>query len=335
MISCESVINIVGAGGIGCVVSWALLAAGKPIRVFESNSCRRDWIRRYGIHLQGWGIQRPLVDELSPEAGELKGPTIVCIKTYDNHSVLSYIRKTVPLLVIQNGMDPVWDRLPDRTCGIATFIGEAIKGTTNVNLTRSGRLLLGAENDATSSETKYWKNLLQYPLKRVGIQTQGICGISPYRNMKFVYNCAISPLASSLGIDNGKLLSDPRVRRVFLELLKENIRIFKNQKLPLGKVGPFSPASVVSILSNKWLTTVLAAWFERSLRGTYCSMSKDFLLGKTEFDQYIGRLIRLANGESCPVNELLLREVEVLLSRGLGPDPKLIDRLLAKMNESL
>jgi 2-dehydropantoate 2-reductase len=57
------------------------------------------------------------------------------------------------------------------------------------------------------------------------------------------------------------------------------------------------------ILRRRWLARVLAAFFEPSLRGTYCSMAGEIQTGRTELDNYTGHLIRLAAGRvPCPLN---------------------------------
>lgn len=334
MKSANSVINVVGAGGIGCVVSWALLSTGQPIRLFERNSAKRQSIHDQGIQFAGWGTQWPWIGHLDDDLKHFRNPTIICVKTYDNQSVFPFLSPDFPVLIIQNGMDPVWEDAPQRTSGIASFISESIPGTGRVDLTRLGELHLGAENHCNGwINTDFWNSFLKRPLGRIGIKTQVHGDIIPYRNMKFVYNCAISPLASSLGVDNAELLANPKIRSLFLALLRENIRIFKKNQFPLGKIGPFSPDTVVSIMSNQLLCNVLSKWFEHSLRGTYCSMAKDFASGKTEIDQYIGRLIRLAGGLDCPLNKLLWEEILEIMDQGNKPDPLLVDRMLSKVDK--
>ena len=72
----------------------------------------------------------------------------------------------------------------------------------------------------------------------------------------------------------------------------------------LGKVGPFHPRTVASILRRKWLAGLMAKFFEPSLRDTYCSMAGEIQTGRTEIDNYNGHLIRLAEqaGVPCPLN---------------------------------
>src|SRR5262249_4475361 len=75
------------------------------------------------------------------------------------------------------------------------------------------------------------------------------------------------------------------------------------------------PSTVVRILDRPWLANLFSRFFCRSLRGTYCSMSRDLPAGRTEVENYNGHLIRLAvaargGGEGeCPLHRAALELV--------------------------
>ncbi len=326
-------VYVVGAGGIGCIVSWALTVAGYRVCIVESNSTRRDWIGHHGVELNGWGTVRPQVVEPTTFQNLIATRVIVCVKSFDNLSIIPMVKHCRSVLMIQNGIDPRLDEIAHRTDGIASFIGEAERGTGRVRLSRSGNVYLGNSfKECDKQLLIMWQMVLFPAFRRLGICVKNVCDILPYRNMKFVYNCAISPLASAAGIDNGKLLSDESLRKLFLALLSENIRIMRSGGHALARVGPFSPDRVAAILSTPWLVRILGYWFERSLRGTYCSMSEDFASGRTELPQYIGYLLEMAGALPCPVNRLLHQEVMAMLERGSGPDIGIVDLLTHKLN---
>lgn len=326
-------VYVVGAGGIGCIVSWALTVAGYRVCVVESNSTRRDWIGHHGIQLKGWGTVRPRVVEPTTFQKLDANRVVVCVKSFDNPSVIPMVKHCRSVLMIQNGIDPRLDGIVHRTDGIASFIGEAEKGTGRVRLSRSGNVYLGSPFKGCDKQlSDMWQRLLFPAFRRLGICVKNVGDILPYRNMKFVYNCAISPLASASGVDNGKLLSDVLLRNLFLALLSENISIMRACDHALARVGPFSPDHVAVILSTPWLARILGYWFERSLRGTYCSMAEDFASGRTELPQYLGYLLEMAGALPCPVNRLLHHEVMAMLERGSGPDIGIVDLLTHKLN---
>jgi 2-dehydropantoate 2-reductase len=152
--------------------------------------------------------------------------------------------------------------------------------------------------------------------------------ILPYKYTKLMYNAAISPLASIAGLDNGGLLFVPTARRLFFELLKENYQILAGAGIELGKIGPFHPCTVDRILNRRILANALAGVFYPSLRGTYCSMSGDLPKGRTEIDNYNGRLIALAGNRPCPLNRRVYDVVKEMEVTRTPPGLQLLNRLL-------
>jgi 2-dehydropantoate 2-reductase len=144
-----------------------------------------------------------------------------------------------------------------------------------------------------------------------------------------MYNAAISPLAAASGIDNGQLLSLPAARRLFFALIQENHRILTVAGIELGKIGPFHPATVTWILRRKWLASLMAKFFEPSLRGTYCSMAGEIQKGRTEIDNYNGHLLHMAEktGTPAPLNRAVYDLVTKMTSERAQPDPQGLTRL--------
>jgi 2-dehydropantoate 2-reductase len=150
-------------------------------------------------------------------------------------------------------------------------------------------------------------------LRRTGLfRVELVSDVRPYKHTKLMYNAAISPLAAAAGLDNGQLLSVPTARRLFFRLLQENHTILAGAGLPLGKVGPFHPATVVKILRRPGLANALAWAFYPSLRGSYCSMAGDIAKGRTEIENYNGHLLRMAGGRPCSLNRRVYELVKRL-----------------------
>ncbi len=162
------------------------------------------------------------------------------------------------------------------------------------------------------------------PLFRV----ECVADILPYKYTKLMYNAAISPLAAAAGLDNGRLLSVPRVRRLFFDLLRENHDILTGAGIPLGKIGPFHPDTVGKILCRRFVANALAWAFYPSLRGTYCSMSGDLPAGRTEIENYNGHLIALAGYRPCPLNRRVYRLIKRMEQEHIPPGIEALDELL-------
>lgn len=320
---------IVGAGGIGCAVGYALGAAGVPVTFVDADAAKVRWSHSHGVQVD----QRPPVlapiehfDAWSPPPD---ATVLLCTKCYDNAAVLARLPDSVTLLPIQNGFDRKLDARGNDWEGIASFVSECVPHTTRTRLTRRGKLHLGPRHPVTPSPrhpvTLPWAAALRdAPFRLVTVPD-----ILPYKYTKLMYNAAISPVAAAAGIDNGQLLSLPTARRLFFALLAENDAILRHAGKTLGKVGPFHPNLVRRILRRRGLARLLAWTFTPSLRGTYCSMAGDLPRGRTEIDYYNGHLIELAGEEPCPWNRLVVELVKRMERERTAPSPAALNALLA------
>lgn len=324
-------IHVVGAGGIGCAVGYALRQTGADVVFVDADAAKVAWGRRHGVRVEG---RPPFAAEFRVFADwrPCDGDTVLlCTKCYDNAAVLPRLPRRVTLIPIQNGFDHALDDRGDFLEGVASFVSECHPGQTHTRITRRGRLHLGprgmaAESRNTQAAAVPLVNLLRdTPLFRVIV----VPDILPYKYTKLMYNAAISPLASAAGLDNGQLLSVEPARRLFFALLQENYAILRGAGVPLGKVGPFQPTTVAWVLRHLTVSRVLAWAFTPSLRNTYCSMARDLPAGRTEIDYYNGRLIELAGDRPCPLNRRLYDLVKRMERARLPPSLGILAELLS------
>lgn len=302
-------IFIVGAGGIGCAVGYALAEAGVPVAFVEADLAKLEWGKSHGVCVDG----RPAMpasflsfDEWSPAP---HSTVLLCTKCYDNPAALARLPESVTLVPIQNGFDPLLESRRPEIEGIASFVSECLPGKPHTRITRQGKLHLGRAGSVSPLNTS--SRDVRSPIERPEFQklrstalfhVEFVPDILPYKYAKLMYNAAISPIAAAAGIDNGQLLSIPQARRLFFDLLRENYCILKNAGIPLARIGPFHPRTVNRILSCRPIARAFAWAFQPTLRGTYCSMSGDLPRGRTEIENYNGHLLALANGTPCPLN---------------------------------
>ena len=323
-------IQVVGAGGIGCAVGYALKAAGVPVIFVDANPRKIKAGQRDGVEVVG---HAPLTAEfrLFAHWQPPPGATVLqCTKCYDNAAVLSKLRSDVTLIPIQNGFDPSLAEQGHEFEGIASFVSECAPDRPRTRITREGDLHLGrlhARGPVARALPAALAPLWTATLFRV----VPVADIEPFKYAKLMYNAAISPLAAAAGIDNGQLLSAPSARRLFFGLLQENHRILSAAGVKLGRIGPFHPRTVAWILGRKWLADGMAKAFEPSLRGTYCSMAGEIEKGRTEIDNYNGYLIRLAvrTGTPCPLNRAVYDLVTRMTVECVRPSPEAWQRLTA------
>ena len=349
-------IHVVGAGGIGCAVGYALRAAGESVTFVEANPAKVATGNRDGVKVDDRpALQAEFVhfDEWDPPAC---ATVLLCTKCYDNAAVLAKLPPCVELIPIQNGFD---DRLAAHGHeyeGVASFVSECAPDRPHTRITRAGELHFGRRNLTPLPPSLGRKGeqegragpvtgrvLGSAPPSFLGKGAGGLGSglfkvihvpvIEPFKHAKLMYNAAISPLAAAAGIDNGQLLSLAPARRLFFTLLQENYRILSVAGIELGTVGPFRPRTVAWILRRRWLAGLMAKGFEPSLRGTYCSMAGEIEKGRTEIDNYNGYLIRVAErtGTPCPLNRAVYDLVTRMTAERATPRRGVLDELAAKI----
>jgi len=299
-------ITIIGAGGIGCALGYALRVANWNVTFVDANESKVESGRRDGVEVVG----RPalaatfvLFKEWYQQSDER---ILLCTKCYDNATVLERLT-TNEVLPVQNGFDVLLDARSHPIEGIASFVSECERDRPRTRITRPGKLHLGYRHDGRSSFRDQLADTL-----RIAKLFPIVCveRIQPYKYTKLMYNAAVSPLAAAAGIDNGDLLALPTARRLFFALLQENYRILQHAGIELGKIGPMHPRTAMRILKQKWLARMMAFAFTPSLRGTYCSMAPDMPKGRTEIDYYNRHLIELAGDMPCPINRAVVELID-------------------------
>jgi len=329
-------VHVVGAGGIGCAVGYALRAGGVPVVFVEASTAKVAAGNRDGVRVD----ERPplaadfvLFTDWKPPADAL---ILLCTKCYDNAAVLAKLPPGANLIPIQNGFDAQLHAFGHEWEGIASFVSECAPDRPHTRITRAGELHIGRRTSGgckPSGQTSIEPistGGLRPPLAKTNLfRFVQVPDISPIKHTKLLYNAAISPLAAAAGIDNGQLLSLPEARQLFFALLQENHRILSSAGIVLGRVGPFHPRTVAWILRRKWLAGLMAKFFEPSLRGTYCSMAGEIQKGRTEIDNYNGHLLRLADetGTPCPLNRAVYDLVVRMTAERAEPQREVLTSL--------
>ena len=310
-------VHIVGAGGIGCAVGYALVSAEVPVTFIDANPQKVEAGNREGVRVDDRPPLRAEFVHFDDWEPSPRVPVLLCTKCYDNAAVLAKIAAEITFIPIQNGFDPTLIARGHAAEGIASFVSECMPDRPHTRITRPGELHL---RDSPLASVLRANSLFRV------VEVEDI---APIKYTKLMYNAAISPIAAAAGIDNGQLLSVPEARKLFFALLQENHRILKAAGVELGKVGPFHPRTVAWILRRKWLAGVMAKFFEPSLRGTYCSMAGEIQKGRTEIDNYNGHLIRLAEESRtpCPLNRAVHDLVSRMTAGREDPHPDVLEQL--------
>jgi 2-dehydropantoate 2-reductase len=326
-------IHILGIGGIGTALGWALARDGYSVILIDNHPGKIAEGRKKGISVVGlktrWIPIVDFADWVPPDEGFI----LLCTKTYDNPAVLSRLPDDAFLVPIQNGFDPELERRGHACEGIASFVSECERDRPITRITRPGKLHIGARRSTTADEQAEITSLAMALDKNILFPVELVPDIRPYKATKLMYNAAISPLAAMAGVDNGELLTDALAKKLFFALLLENYAILQQAKIPLARIGPFHPDTVSMILRTPWLPALMAMFFRPSLRGTYCSMAPDIHAenARTEIDAYTGHLIRLAGEFPCALNRATFARMEKITSEGLKPQYQHLRDLAAQL----
>ena len=316
----ETPIHIVGAGGIGIALGYALHKAGCNVTMVEKIEDKIRNGQQTGLTISGEGtVKVPFIAFAEWQAPN-NAIILLCCKTFDNQAVLSRINNKTILIPIQNGFDTFLDEQEHFGEAIASFVSECERDKPYTRITRPGELHIGLRRKANSEEIAILQQLSSLLLSTSLFVTKYVDDVLPYKAAKLMYNAAISPLAASAGVDNATLLSNKLAKKLFFQLIQENYAILKNAGHRFAKIGPFHPNTVTKILKTPGLPELMAMFFKPSLRGTYCSMAPDIGNGHTEIDAYNGHLIKLAADFPCPYNKAAVTMVNHITETQLQPD---------------
>ncbi len=323
--------HILGAGGIGIAAGVCLARAGWNVTMVDSNPNKVIAGARNGMSVDGQIETRAKFVSFQEWMPPTNETILLCLKTFDNATVLQRMANMEHVVPIQNGFDAQLEALSHCAEAIASFVSECDADRPATRITRAGSLHIGARHDINSAQQERIDTLAN-AFKRGNIfPVESVAKIRPFKATKLMYNAAISPLAASAGVDNAQLLIDPLAQKMFFALLRENYSILKNAGFEMQTIGPFHPDTVMRILRTPLLPKLMGVFFRPSLRGTYCSMSPDMGSGRTEVDAYNGHLIRLAGDFPCPINRAVVAMVEKISRGRIAPSYSHLHELVATL----
>lgn len=314
-------VHVIGAGGIGVALGYALARAGRQVTMVEADADKLAAGQKQGIEVEG---HPPLRDITFIDFDEWQAPDntllLLCTKTFDNRAVLEKIADKTLLLPVQNGFDELLDQQSHFGEAIASFVSECERQRPYTRITRDGELHIGHRIETTKDNEAILDELADSLSNNPLFEVVRVDNVLPYKATKLMYNAAISPLAASAGVDNSVLLSDKLAKKYFFKLILENYAILKNAHKQMAKIGPFHPDVVSKILRTPGLPEIMAQFFKPSLRGTYCSMAPDIGTEQTEIDAYNGFLVKLAGDFPCPYNKAAVKLVKTITEKRAAPD---------------
>jgi len=163
-----------------------------------------------------------------------------------------------------------------------------IRVTVSADETRIGETLVKKVTDRVEALARIFSE--------AGLPTRPVPDVEQYLWAKLIYNCALNPLASLLGVHYGALTESEATRFLMEEIIREAYRVAKRKKV---KLDPPAAESYIRLFYRKLVPLTY---------DHHPSMLQDLRQGKrTEIDALNGAIVRLGRSVSraVPFNHLL------------------------------
>jgi 2-dehydropantoate 2-reductase len=226
----KSTITVIGAGAIGGVTAAYLSKAGHDVKIVCKHQDTADLAASRGLHLFGVRGESYVPVKSVREIGDLSGTKDLVLLAVKANDCVAAARELLPFLgpqstvvSLQNGIceDALGDVLGrERVIGCVVGWGATMHGPAELEITSPGEFVIG--------------NIDGKPDERLPLLRELLAGVVPTRisdnimgelYSKLVINSCINSLGVITGETLGELLAREKVRRIFLEIMREAIAV--------------------------------------------------------------------------------------------------------------
>lgn len=232
-------ILVMGAGGIGGIVSATLTEVGSAVTAVSTNAQIRAAVDKAGFRVLDEGEERTVRGWVSPAP---EGKYDLCILATQPPNVEEAARAALPhlaedaeVVVLQNGLCE--ERIAaivgaERVVGAIVAWGASMPEPGLYERTAAGGFQIGRLSGAVDDHVKRIGELLE-AIGPVTI-TQNLLGA---RWSKLALNCAVSSMGTIAGERLGPVVRVRRYRRLALEIMTECVAVAKAEGVKLEKVS--------------------------------------------------------------------------------------------------
>jgi 2-dehydropantoate 2-reductase len=232
-------ILVMGAGGIGGIVSGTLMEVGSAVTAVSTNPEIRAAVDKAGFRIVDEGEQRTIRGWVSPAP---EGKYDLCVLATQPPNVEDAARTALPhladdaeVVVLQNGLCEervaaiVGER---RVIGAVVAWGASMPEPGKYERTAAGGFQLGRLSGEADAALRRVGELLE----AIGPVTQS-ANLRGARWSKLALNCAVSALGTMAGERLGPLVRVRRYRRLALEAMSECVAVARAEGVALEKVA--------------------------------------------------------------------------------------------------
>ncbi len=290
-------ILVFGAGAMGSFFGGLLSLRNQVTLVGRKD--HMDAIRARGLRISGKTVRlvRPRVATRVPR-GSRPDFVIVATKSYDTAQAMRSLRplaRSAAFLTLQNGLGnaEIIARDARRVVAGTTAHGVTFLGPGEIRHAGLGDTTIGAWTRVDDATVVLLRDLLE----EAGVRTRVTADVRSELWAKLVVNASINPLAALAGVPNGRLVSDPALRRLVEDVARETAAVARSAGARVDAEDLVRRARLVA----------------RRTAANRASMLQDLDRGRrTEIDAISGAVLREAERGhvEAPLNRALLALVK-------------------------
>jgi 2-dehydropantoate 2-reductase len=301
---------VVGAGAIGGITAALLKKNGIDVEIVCKYDDYASMISDRGLNINGvcgeFNVKIPAYSSIT-QVREKKDIILLATKATDMlevaKSVSSVLNKDGFLISLQNGICE--DELASvigksRVIGCVTGWGATMESKGNMVMTSKGDFILGYTDRVSDN---YLSNIAE-PLSSV-VPVTTTDNIMGHLYSKLIINSCITSLGAICGLYLGKMLLIGKVRRIFIEIVREAIAVADSMDIKIEIFGGkldfkkfLMGKGILSDLRRHVLLLVIGYKYRKLKSSSLQSLERGKL---TEIDFLNGYIIRNARITGIPV----------------------------------
>ncbi len=324
---------VIGAGAVGGITAALLRKNGYNVEIVCKYDDYASAIRNEGLEVSGYcgnfRIKMPAfasIGEVKEKKDLILHATKATEMTEAAEAVKPLLKENSHVVSLQNGIceDELAKVLgEDRVIGCVTGFGATMTSYGKFIMTSAGDFIVGYP--ARKSDD-YLRSLADVLSVVVPVRiTDNILG---HLYSKLIINSCISSLGAVCGLYLGKMLSIRKIRKLFIEIIREAVAVAEKMDLRIEIFGgrlDFSEFvkgdSFLSDLRRHIMIRVIGFKYRKLKSSTLQSLERGRL---TEIDYLNGYIVRNADvhGVPVPVNTTIVRMVHEIeqKKRKISPD---------------
>lgn len=313
-------ILVVGAGAVGGITAALLRKSGYNVEIVCKHDDYASMIRNEGLEVSGtcgnFRIKMPAwasVSEVIERKDLILHATKATELTETAEALKPLLKENSYVVSLQNGIceDELARVLGDeKIIGCVTGFGATMDSYGKLEMTSTGEFILGYP---ARKPDDYLRSVADILSAVVPIRlTDNIIG---HLYSKLIINSCISSLGAICGLYLGRMLSIKKIRKIFIEIIRESIAVAEKMKIKTEVYGGrldfaefLKGSSFLSDLRRHLMIMIIGFKYRRLKSSSLQSLERGRL---TEVDYLNGYIVRnaAAHGLTVPVNATIVRMV--------------------------